>query len=168
MRRKAGLILGSFLFLVVGVVLVVLTSPPAFLYPALPFASGSKQAVLKMLRESDEGIVKLAAENDAVWYGAKSPQDQAAESMKAVMQAAGWTFVSQEGAGYFFVRGDEKMVVTSRMWSGEFVLFKVQVGVELGELFEQFEWFYIEAISRYCIISSLSKLIFLQMAKWGT
>lgn len=61
MRRKAGLILGSFLFLVVGVVLVVLTSPPAFLYPALPFASGSKQAVLKMLRESDEGIVKLAA-----------------------------------------------------------------------------------------------------------
>lgn len=124
MRRKAGLILGSFLFLVVGVVLVVLTSPPAFLYPALPFASGSKQAVLKMLRESDEGIVKLAAENDAVWYGAKSPQDQAAESMKAVMQAAGWTFVSQEGAGYFFVRGDEKMVVTSRMWSGEFVLLK--------------------------------------------
>lgn len=130
MKRTVSILLVS-LVLLVGIGVAVRNDPPAYLYPDLPFSSASKQAVVSQLKEADNQLKQLATEHNHVWYGAKAPQDQAAAKLTAALQAQGWTFVSQEGSGYFYSNGNEQIVITSQMWSGRFVLFKVPAGNDL-------------------------------------
>lgn len=37
----------------------------------------------------------------------------------------GWKFKEKEGSGLFFEKGDEKLIVTTEMWTGKYVLVKV-------------------------------------------
>jgi hypothetical protein len=76
-----------------------------------------------------EGMTKLATEKNIDWYGALADQGTAAESLKREMLEKGWVFIQQEGAGYFFERGSEKVIITSQMWTSEYVLFRVPAGV---------------------------------------
>ena len=130
MKRKVSILLVS-LVLLVGIGVAVRNDPPAYLYPDLPFSSASKQTVVAQLKEPDNQLKQLATEHDHVWYGTKAPMDQAAAKLTAALQAHGWTFAAQEGAGYFYSKGNEKIVITSQMWSSRFVLFKVPVGNHL-------------------------------------
>lgn len=130
MKRKVSILLVS-LVLLVGIGVAVGNDPPAYLYPDLPFSTVTKHTVVSLLKESDHHLKKLATEHDHVWYGTKVPQDQAAAKLTSALQAQGWTFVAQEGSGYFYSNGSEKIVITSQMWSSKFVLFKVPVGNHL-------------------------------------
>ncbi|MEJ8545990.1 hypothetical protein [Brevibacillus borstelensis] len=100
---------------------------PAFLYPELPFPSVSKQTVVHRLRQADGQLTKLATEEGYIWYGTAPQGGAAKDRLIAEMNKAGWTFLQQEGSGYFFQQETEKIVITSQMWSGDFVLFKLPV-----------------------------------------
>lgn len=93
--------------------------------PALPFSGSSASEVKTLLNGYDGKLIKLATVEGVDWYGAPSGQGAGAEAMKREVAAAGWRFVQQEGSGYFFVRGAEKIVITLEMWTGRYVLFRI-------------------------------------------
>jgi len=41
---------------------------------------------------------------------------QPIEVIKERMQKEGWTYVRQEGSGYFFEKGNQEVVVTTKIW----------------------------------------------------
>lgn len=128
----------SFFFLVIGFLTLTDFARPAFLYPALPFSQPDKSSVVAKLRQADDKmLVPLTADSDTgyYWVGAKSAQSGEAESLKNLLQTRGWTFVEQEGAGYFFEKDKKRIVITTQMWSRDFVLFKVPSDVS-GDIFQ--------------------------------
>lgn len=106
---------------------------PAFLYPALPFSQPDKSSVVAKLKQADDEMLILLTTTDSdsrfFWVGAKSAQSGEAKPLKNLLQTSGWTFVEQEGAGYFFEKDKQRIVITSQMWSSDFVLFKVPAEV---------------------------------------
>ncbi|MFF0830639.1 hypothetical protein ACFYU8_27715 [Brevibacillus sp. NPDC003359] len=118
-----------FLVIIFGFCLIMLANAFRIWYPALPFESKSKREVTELLDEYTGPIVKLTTENNIDWYGAQSDQGSAADAVKRAVTEKGWTFIQQEGAGYFFERGKEQMVITSQMWTGNYVLFRIPAGV---------------------------------------
>lgn len=99
---------------------------PAFLYPPLPFQTVEKKVVVSQLKQADNQLIMLGPDENSqyIWGGAKTGSN-AAEQLKSILKDAGWSFHEQEGAGYFFQKGSEKIVITSQMWSRDFVLFKI-------------------------------------------
>lgn len=95
-------------------------------YPALPIDHLSKQTALKSLNSNQEGLVKLADEEQFSWYGYKGNQADGSRMLQLAMQERDWTFKEQEGAGYFFLDKDQQIkIVTSQMWTSSYVLYKV-------------------------------------------
>jgi hypothetical protein len=94
-------------------------------YPALPIDSVSKREVVNKGNSSDENIIKLTEEKGYEWYISKVNQRNANEQMKQMMNSRGWTFEEQMGAGYFFTKGNEEIIVEGRMWTGKYVIFQV-------------------------------------------
>ena len=124
MNRRSVLI-GSSLVLLVGI--LIFNDPPSFFYADLPFHSLSKQTVILLLKQSDEQINKLAFDENFVWYGTKADQGNEIERLVSDMKKDGWSFLHQEGSGYFFEQGNEQIVITSETWSNQYVLFKIPV-----------------------------------------
>lgn len=101
---------------------------PAFMYPPLPFQTAEKQVVVSQLKKADDQLILLGADDHSkyIWVGARTASGfYAADRLKSILKQAGWSFHEQEGAGYFFQHGTEKIVITSQMWSRDFVLFKI-------------------------------------------
>lgn len=130
MWKKSAVTAGIFC-LVIGLGVVTIDRPPANFFPELPFQSASKQSVLSVLQLAENQVKWVAEEAGYHWYGTAAPQVVAADHLKTVMAKAGWTFVRQEGAGYFFEKGSEKSIITSQMWTGHYVLFKVPASLPL-------------------------------------
>ena len=113
------------LVLVVFGGIMMVNDPPSFLYGKLPFQSLSKQSVISLIKDSPTPLTKLTVEDGYTWYGAKADQGREIDSLLSAMKKDGWSFVQQEGAGYFFEQGSEKIVITSQTWSNHHVFFKV-------------------------------------------
>lgn len=106
---------------------------PAFLYPPLPFQTVEKKVVVSQLKQADDQLIMLGSDENSqyMWVGAKTGSGRnAAERLKSILEDAGWSFHEQEGAGYFFHQGSEKIVITSQMWSRDFVLFKIPASLD--------------------------------------
>lgn len=56
-------------------------------------------------------------------------QGKGYEHIKNMIRGKGWTFVEQEGSGYFFEKDGQKLIVTTEMWTRKYVLAKVPVQV---------------------------------------
>ncbi|MFS0557690.1 hypothetical protein [Brevibacillus sp. 179-C9.3 HS] len=128
MGKKAKALFLLFCF---GLGCILIAKASLFWYPALPFESKSKREVTELLDEYTGSIVKLTSENHIDWYGygPQANQASAAEAVKRAVSEKGWTFIQQDGAGYFFERGKEKLIITSQMWTGNYVLFRIPAGV---------------------------------------
>ena len=94
-------------------------------YPALPIDSISKREVVKKGNSSNENILKLTDEKGYEWYISKMNQGNANEQLKQMMESRGWAFKEQMGAGLFFTKGNEEIIVEGRMWTGKYVIFQV-------------------------------------------
>lgn len=46
--------------------------------------------------------------------------------MKELIASKGWSFKSQEVAGFIFEKESESLIVSSRMWTRNYVLFQVE------------------------------------------
>ncbi|TQR29798.1 hypothetical protein C7Y45_28070 [Brevibacillus brevis] len=128
MNKRAKVL---FLLFFLGFCFMMIAYVSLIWHPALPFDSKSKREVTELLGENTGTIVKLTTEENVDWYGygPQANQATAAEAMKRAVTEKGWTFIQQDGAGYFFERGKEKLIITSQMWTGNYVLFRIPAGV---------------------------------------
>ncbi len=128
MNKRAKVL---FLLFFLGFSFIMIAYVSLIWHPALPFDSKSKREVTELLGENTGTIVKLTTEENVDWfgYGPQANQATAAEAMKRAVTEKGWTFIQQDGAGYFFERGKEKLIITSQMWTGNYVLFRIPAGI---------------------------------------
>ncbi|VDG97016.1 Uncharacterised protein [Lysinibacillus sphaericus] len=122
--KRFGIILVS-LLIVVAVFLFVNKS----YYPPLPMDNLSAKEAIEKLKNSDEKIVEVATEDDSIWYITKSENkgmSLADDNIKQMIGSKGWQFKEQDGAGLFFEKDGEKLVVITEMWTTKYVLVQVQ------------------------------------------
>ncbi|MFT9847746.1 hypothetical protein [Aneurinibacillus sp. REN35] len=95
-------------------------------YPPLPIENSSKREVIAKLHHSNEQIVYLANENGVDWYIInKRNIGVADEVIKELAMQNGWSFKQKEGSGLFFEKQGENLIVSTQMWTGNYVLVKI-------------------------------------------
>lgn len=98
-------------------------------YPALPIDGVSAKEAIDQLNESNSKVAKLAVEKQTIWYITSSENQGiliADENIKQLLASNGWEFKEKDGGGLFFEKGEERLIVSTKMWTKKYVLFKVQ------------------------------------------
>ncbi|GAA0344376.1 hypothetical protein GCM10008967_38460 [Bacillus carboniphilus] len=98
-------------------------------YPPLPIGNLTTKEAIERLEETESKIVEIAVEEDTIWYITKTENKGisiADENIKHLIGAKGWDFKEKDGAGLFFEKGEERLVVTTEMWGKHYVIVKVQ------------------------------------------
>lgn len=94
--------------------------------PPLPIENLSKKTVIEKINDSETRMVKLSNENGKEWYGIKGENISVANEMiKKMLNQNGWTFKQKDGNGLFFERHGENLIVSTQMWTGDYVLVKI-------------------------------------------
>lgn len=122
--KRIGIILG--IFVVIAAVFIFVNKS---YYPSLPIESLSAKETIEKLNKSDEKIVEIGTDNNSIWYITKIGVDgilTVDENIEKMFSAEGWEFKEKMGAGLFFEKEDEKLIVTTQMWTGKYVLIQVQ------------------------------------------
>lgn len=97
-------------------------------YPSLPIDGISARGALDILKESESKIAKIAVEGDYIWYITSSEKkgiSSADENIKQMVVSYGWEFEQKDGSGLFFEKGEERLIVTTQMWTENYVLAKI-------------------------------------------
>lgn len=118
--KRVGIILG---IAALSVVLFMFVNK--LYYPSLPIENLSAKEQINKLRNSDEKIVEFAKDDDYIWYITRS-QSEIDENIKQMIGSNGWEFTEKEGSGLFFEKENEKLIVTTQMWTKKYVLIQVQ------------------------------------------
>lgn len=120
--KQVGIILG----IVVVIVAVYMFVNKSY-YPSLPIENLSAKEAIKKLKNSDEKIVEIATDADYIWYITEDKGISLADdNIKQMIGSKGWEFKEKDGAGLFFEKDGERLVVTTQMWTKKYVLVKVQ------------------------------------------
>ncbi|MCM3637429.1 hypothetical protein M3152_06815 [Sporosarcina luteola] len=122
--KQVGIVLG---IVVVAVAVFIFVNKSR--YPSLPIDHLSAKEAIEKLKNSDEKIVELATDNDSVWYITRTENEGisiADDTIKQMIRSKGWEFKEKDGAGLFFEKDGERLVVTTQMWTGKYVLVQVQ------------------------------------------
>ncbi|NLP52520.1 hypothetical protein [Bacillus sp. RO1] len=114
----------------IAVILGIYAYSSKFYLPTLPIESVSKKEVVQSINEASDPIVKIANEDGYDWFITRAGPGEYREPLKEMIGDHGWEFVTQDGSGYFFEKGDEKLIVTTKMWTGNYVMVKVPQGWE--------------------------------------
>ncbi|MFC9540202.1 hypothetical protein ACFTQ7_10000 [Lysinibacillus sp. NPDC056959] len=94
--------------------------------PPLPIENISKKTVIEKIKDSKIQMVKLSSENGQEWYVIKERDTSVADEMiREMLDQNGWTFKQKEGNGLFFERHGENLIVSTQMWTGDYVLVKI-------------------------------------------
>ena len=100
-----------------------------FLYPELPFSNKTKYEVANLASTSTLPLSKITQEDGYIWFVTDDSEDIAEESLIQRMKQNGWTFVEQDGSGYFFEKDKEKVRIESKQWTSNFLLFQLPIGL---------------------------------------
>lgn len=122
--KRSGIILG----LVVVVAAVFLFVNKSY-YPSLPIENLSAKEVIKKLKNSDEKVVEVATDDDSIWYITRTENEGisiADDNIKKMIGSKGWKFKEKDGAGLFFEKDEDRLLVTTQMWTGKYVLVQVR------------------------------------------
>lgn len=116
------MILGLFIALITAFIFI-----NKLYYPSLPLDNISAKEVIHKLKESDSKIAEIAVEGDSIWYITSSEQDIsiADTNIKQMIGSNGWEFKEKDGAGLFFEKDGIRLIVTTQMWTKNYVLVKV-------------------------------------------
>ncbi|WP_199622689.1 hypothetical protein [Paenibacillus alkalitolerans] len=100
-------------------------------YPTLPFEGVSKKEVVKKLGSSNNELVELAKVDGFYWLGFRGNQQEGRNNVIKAMEDRGLVYESYDGAGLFFKnKNNERIIVTGKMWTGDYVLYKIPAVVE--------------------------------------
>lgn len=118
--------------LLVVIVLVVFESK--VYYPPLSISSVSKKEVISKLKDSPKNIVKIGDVDGFEWFitlneiGKSIEQGTGFRSIAKMLGEKEWTFDSEDGSAYFFKRGNQTLIVETKMWTKKYVLIQVEKG----------------------------------------
>lgn len=122
--KSLGLLLAA-LF----VVSAVFIDSNKLLYPPLPIDSLTPKEAIQKLNASSFDLVVLSNDKKATWYltalSARGIQ-KVDEDIQQMMANEGWAFLEKEGSGLFFEKNDERSIVTTEMWTKQYVLVQIQ------------------------------------------
>ena len=107
--------------------IVVIASAYIFInklyYPALPIDTISKKEVIAKLNNSDEKIIYLTTENGKQWFIVNERNQQNVDVIIIdMLQGYGWAHIEKMGSGLFFEKQNEKLIVTTKKWTGNYSL----------------------------------------------
>ena len=123
-------------WLIIGMVLLI---PVGFIlynngwFSPLPVSSVSKSEVINKLEESHNNTVKITEENGYEWYITQMDKGKGYDDLKKMFEEKGWKFSKQEGSGYFFEKENEEIIVTTEMWTQNYIIFKAKKGWSKSE-----------------------------------
>lgn len=122
--KQVGIILG-----IVAVIAAVFIFVNKSYYPSLPIDNLTAKEAIEKLKNSEEKIVEVATEDDYSWYITRTENQGiliADDNIKRMIVSKGWEFKEKDGAGLFFDKDGEKLIVTTQMWTKKYVLVQVQ------------------------------------------
>ncbi|MHA6261460.1 hypothetical protein ACXYMX_16490 [Sporosarcina sp. CAU 1771] len=123
--KRIGIVLG---IIVVSVSVFIIVNKSY--YPSLPIDNLSAKEVIEKLKKSDEKVVEIATDVNSIWYITRNENKDDVllvdEIIIQMIASKGWEFKEKMGAGLFFEKEDEKLIVTTQMWTGKYVLVQVQ------------------------------------------
>lgn len=70
----------------------------------------------------------LSKEDNWTWYVTRSNNNgilEADKKIKEMISKEEWTFKDKDGSGLIFEKNGKRLIVTTEMWTGKYVLFKV-------------------------------------------
>jgi hypothetical protein len=108
---------------------VIVIFSTKFHYPKLPFPDKTKHEVAQLATSSDLPLSKVTQQNGYVWFVTDDSHKEALVSLKHRMTQNGWEFVDQHGSGYFFKKGNEKVLIESQQWTRNYLLFQLPIGL---------------------------------------
>jgi hypothetical protein len=123
--KKVGLKLG-----IAIVIIVVFIFINKLYYPSLPIENLSAKEAIEKLKESESKIAEIALEGDSIWYITSSENKGisiADENIKQMIRSNGWEFKEKDGAGLYFEKDGRRLIATTQMWTGNYVLVKIPV-----------------------------------------
>jgi hypothetical protein len=88
----------------------------------------SNVQAMYQLETTGKAIVKMASgltENHER-YLTKEKQPQL---LRERMEQKGWTFIQQNGAGYFFEKGGKQIIITAKRWNHFYVVYDLERGL---------------------------------------
>ncbi|MGY4795672.1 hypothetical protein ACVNNN_11750 [Lysinibacillus fusiformis] len=98
-------------------------------YPLLPIDSLTPKEAIQKLNTSPFDVVALSNDRKATWYltaiSARGIQ-KVDEDIQQMMANEGWAFLEKEGSGLFFEKNGERSIVTTEMWTKQYVLVQIQ------------------------------------------
>lgn len=101
-------------------------------YPPLPIENMSKKEVVEKINDSNTQMIKSTNENDKVWYLIKERDGSVADAMIVEMlNQYDWVFKEKDGAGLFFEKNGETLIITKKQWTGDYKL--VDIPIHFGE-----------------------------------
>jgi hypothetical protein len=121
--KKVGFILG-----IAIVIIAVFIFVNKLYYPSLPIENLSAKESIDKLKESESKIAEIAVEGDSIWYITSSENKGisiADENIKQMIGSYGWEFKEKHSAGLFFEKDGRKLIATTQMWTGNYVLVKI-------------------------------------------
>lgn len=121
--KKGGLILG-----IAIVIIAVFIFVNKLYYPSLPIENLSAKEAIDKLKQSENKIAKIAVEDNFIWYITSSENTGisiADENIKQMIGSNGWEFKEKDGAGLFFEKDGRRLIATTQMWTGNYVLVKI-------------------------------------------
>lgn len=119
--RKIVLLLGL-ITVIIGVVVYMNR------FPALPFEGVKGKEVIETLERSEDRLVKVGEDDASFWYMTRNGDDGIAGTdaeIKALLGEYGWVFVEKDGSGIFFNKDGERLIVTTQMWTSDYVLVNI-------------------------------------------
>ncbi|MEC0093196.1 hypothetical protein [Paenibacillus macquariensis] len=77
------------------------------------------------LQFSDKVVVQIEEQDGYESYLTRRSVDTKNLLIDA-MNKDHWTYVTQEGSGYFFQKDNDKAIITSQIWNHRYVIYKVK------------------------------------------
>lgn len=97
-------------------------------YPQSPIKDLTAKEILDRLKGSNSDLVQLSEQNDLTWYIIKKDNSgiqSTDEKIKDFLLARGWSFTAKEGSGLFFEKSSERLIVSTQMWTSQYVLVQI-------------------------------------------
>lgn len=102
-------------------------------YPSLPIDSITQKEAIRKINTSSNDLVELSKDHNATWYitaiSTMGIQKVDAD-IQQLMKNEGWVFLEKEGSGLFFEKNEERTIITTEMWTKQYVLIQVPAPIK--------------------------------------
>ncbi|MEA0562498.1 hypothetical protein [Lysinibacillus irui] len=102
-------------------------------YPSLPIDSITQKEAIRKINTSSNDLVELSKDHNATWYitaiSTMGIQKVDAD-IQQLMKNEGWVFLEKEGGGLFFEKNEERTIITTEMWTKQYVLIQVPARIK--------------------------------------